>query len=61
MSQAFAALQTFLLKSSGLSLDRDKQYLVEARLNPVIAAGGPARPARPRRADRRRIARWPKR
>jgi chemotaxis protein methyltransferase CheR len=40
MSQAFASLQTFLLKSSGLSLDRDKQYLVEARLNPVIQQAG---------------------
>ncbi len=40
MSQAFAALQNFLLKSSGLSLDREKQYLVEARLNPVIEQAG---------------------
>ncbi len=40
MSQAFAALQNFLLKSSGLSLDREKQYLVEARLNPVIRQAG---------------------
>jgi chemotaxis protein methyltransferase CheR len=40
MSQAFVALQNFLLKSSGLSLDREKQYLVEARLNPVIAQAG---------------------
>ncbi len=40
MSQAFASLQTFLLKSSGLSLDRDKQYLVEARLNPVMQQAG---------------------
>ena len=40
MSQAFAALQSFLLKSSGLSLDREKQYLVEARLNPVIQQAG---------------------
>ncbi|HUO54478.1 MAG TPA: protein-glutamate O-methyltransferase CheR [Rhodoblastus sp.] len=40
MTQAFAALQTFLLKSSGLSLDREKQYLVEARLNPLIQQAG---------------------
>ena len=40
MSQAFAALQSFLLRSSGLSLDRDKQYLVEARLMPVIQQAG---------------------
>jgi chemotaxis protein methyltransferase CheR len=40
MSQAFAALQNFLLKSSGLALDREKQYLVEARLNPVIQQAG---------------------
>jgi chemotaxis protein methyltransferase CheR len=40
MSQAFAALQNFLLKSSGLSLDREKQYLVEARLNPVVQQAG---------------------
>jgi len=40
MSQAFAALQSFLLKSSGLSLERDKQYLVEARLSPVIEEAG---------------------
>lgn len=40
MSQAFVALQNFLLKSSGLSLDREKQYLVEARLNPVIQQSG---------------------
>ncbi len=40
MSQAFAALQSFLLKSSGLSLDREKQYLVEARLTPVVQQAG---------------------
>jgi chemotaxis protein methyltransferase CheR len=40
MSLAFAALQSFLLKSSGLSLDRDKQYLVEARLMPVARQAG---------------------
>ncbi|MCI4678819.1 protein-glutamate O-methyltransferase CheR [Rhodoblastus acidophilus] len=40
MSQAFLALQSFLLKSSGLALDREKQYLVEARLNPVIDQAG---------------------
>ena len=40
MSRAFPALQTFLLKSSGLALDREKQYLVEARLTPVIQAAG---------------------
>ncbi len=40
MSQAFTALQSFLLKSSGLSLDRDKQYLVEARLDPVMQQVG---------------------
>jgi chemotaxis protein methyltransferase CheR len=40
MSKAFADLQSFLLKSSGLSIDREKQYLVEARLNPVIEQAG---------------------
>ena len=40
MSLAFAALQSFLLKSSGFSLDRDKQYLVEARLMPVARQAG---------------------
>ncbi len=40
MSQAFAALQSFLLKSSGLALDREKQYLVEARLTPVVQQAG---------------------
>lgn len=40
MNQAFSALQNFLLKSSGLSLDREKLYLVEARLNPVIQQAG---------------------
>ena len=40
MSQAFIALQSFLLKSSGLSLDREKQYLVEARLTPVVQQAG---------------------
>lgn len=40
MSQAFAALQAFLLKSSGLSLDKEKKYLVEARLTPVIEQAG---------------------
>ena len=40
MSHAFSALQAFLLKSSGLSLDREKQYLVEARLTPVIEQAG---------------------
>ncbi len=40
MSQAFAALQSFLLKSSGLALEREKQYLVEARLTPVIQQAG---------------------
>jgi chemotaxis protein methyltransferase CheR len=40
MSRAFPALQSFLLKSSGLALDREKQYLVEARLTPVIQAAG---------------------
>ena len=40
MSLAFAALQSFLLRSSGLSLDRDKQYLVEARLMPVVQQAG---------------------
>jgi chemotaxis protein methyltransferase CheR len=40
MPQAFAALQSFLLRSSGLSLDRDKQYLVEARLMPVARQAG---------------------
>lgn len=40
MSKAFPALQAFLLKSSGLALDREKQYLVEARLTPVIQAAG---------------------
>jgi chemotaxis protein methyltransferase CheR len=40
MSHAFTALQAFLLKSSGLSLDREKKYLVEARLTPVIEQAG---------------------
>lgn len=40
MSLAFAALQSFLLKSSGLALDRDKDYLVEARLKPVAQQAG---------------------
>jgi chemotaxis protein methyltransferase CheR len=40
MSLAFAALQSFLLRSSGLSLDRDKQYLVDARLRPVARQAG---------------------
>jgi chemotaxis protein methyltransferase CheR len=40
MSHAFAALQAFLLKSSGLSLDKEKKYLVEARLTPVIEQAG---------------------
>jgi chemotaxis protein methyltransferase CheR len=40
MSQAFAALQAFLMKSSGLSLDKEKKYLVEARLTPVIEQAG---------------------
>ncbi len=40
MSHAFSALQAFLLKSSGLSLDKEKQYLVEARLTPVIEQAG---------------------
>jgi chemotaxis protein methyltransferase CheR len=40
MSHAFSSLQAFLLKSSGLSLDREKQYLVEARLTPVIEQAG---------------------
>jgi chemotaxis protein methyltransferase CheR len=40
MPQAFAALQSFLLRSSGLSLERDKQYLVEARLMPVARQAG---------------------
>ncbi len=40
MTQAFTALQAFLLKSSGLSLDREKKYLVEARLTPVVQQAG---------------------
>jgi chemotaxis protein methyltransferase CheR len=40
MSLAFAALQSFLLKSSGLALERDKEYLVEARLKPVAQQAG---------------------
>jgi chemotaxis protein methyltransferase CheR len=40
MSLAFAALQSFLLKSSGLALERDKEYLVEARLRPVAQQAG---------------------
>ncbi|MGO9942789.1 MAG: CheR family methyltransferase [Rhodoblastus sp.] len=40
MSQAFVALQSFLLKSSGLALDREKQYLAEARLAPLIQQSG---------------------
>jgi chemotaxis protein methyltransferase CheR len=40
MSHAFSALQAFLLKSSGLSLDKEKKYLVEARLTPVIEQAG---------------------
>ncbi len=40
MSRTFAALQAFLLKSSGLALDREKQYLVEARLTPVVQQAG---------------------
>jgi chemotaxis protein methyltransferase CheR len=40
MSQAFAALQSFLLKSSGLTLEREKHYLVEARLTPVVQQAG---------------------
>ena len=39
-THAFAALQAFLLKSSGLSLDKEKLYLVEARLTPVIQQAG---------------------
>ncbi|MCW2316244.1 chemotaxis protein methyltransferase CheR [Rhodoblastus acidophilus] len=40
MSNAFVGLQAFLLKSSGLSLDKEKKYLVEARLTPVIEQAG---------------------
>ncbi len=40
MSYSFATLQAFLLKSSGLSLDNEKKYLVEGRLAPIAKQAG---------------------